>query len=41
MGSTVPTTRRTALSSLRANCARAARQASRLLGGLQKKTGTK
>ncbi len=41
MGSTVPTTRCTTLSSLRARCARVARQASRLLGGSQKKTGTK
>lgn len=41
MSSSVPTTRRTALSSLRASCARVARKASRLLGGSQKKTGTK
>lgn len=41
MGSTVPTTRPNALSSLRSNCARAARQASRLVRGLQKKTRTK
>lgn len=41
MGSNVPTTRSNALTSLRSTCARAARQASRLLGGLQKKPGTK
>ena len=41
MGSSVPTTRCTALSNLRSCCARAARRASRLLGGQQKKQGTK
>ena len=41
MSSTGPKTRSNALSSLCAGCARVARQAGRLLGGLQKKSGTK